>query len=354
MGKTAIEWTDHSISPIRARNKATGKVFHFCEKVSPGCAHCYAESLALRFGLFEYQQRNRDKVEFFLDEAKLQEVLRRKKPTKYFWEDCSDLFGDWVPLEWIDKCLAVMALTPQHTHQVLTKRPERMAEYFADDDPQMSTCVRRRILNSIDDEAMEQLGERVHGENLLLHDRLMQMEDEWPLTNVWLGTSVENQEMADERIPHLLRTPAAVRFLSAEPLLSRVDLGLRNWAHIGERRDDCRLDWVIVGGESGAGARVCNLADVRLIVEDCAAAGVPCFVKQLGSRPHEETTISAAELMFPNGVPAGAIVEGFSTTVRDNWLRDGKGGDPAEWPEDLRVRQMPVLSTEYAVPEEAS
>src|SRR5262245_53283923 len=130
MAETSIEWTDHSINPIRART-ADG-VGHYCQKVSPGCANCYASRLQPRFGMPEFKGTGDPPGdrERFLDESKLAEVLRRKKPTRYFWCDMTDLFGAWVPDEWIDECFSVMGATPQHTHQVLTKRPERMLAYM--------------------------------------------------------------------------------------------------------------------------------------------------------------------------------------------------------------------------------
>jgi protein gp37 len=141
MSKTLIEWADHTINPIRARNLETGAVGHFCEKVSPECANCYASDWNERVrpqasgkligtGL-SFLPVNRAKVETFLDRSKLEEVLRRKKPTRYFWCDMTDLFGEWVPDAMIDACFAVMALTPHHTHMVLTKRADRMRAYMA-------------------------------------------------------------------------------------------------------------------------------------------------------------------------------------------------------------------------------
>jgi protein gp37 len=133
------------------------------------------------------------------------------------------------------------------------------------------------------------------------------------LPNVWLGVSVENQQYADERIPLLLQTPAALRFISAEPLLGPLDLqpAVRY----------APIDWVIVGGESGPGARPFDLAWARSIVQQCQAAGVACFVKQVGAKPVFE------------GTPVG-VFEGYD-------YEDPKGGDPSEWPEDLRVREFP-------------
>ena len=235
MSKTTIEWTDHSINPIRARNLRTNKMGHHCEKVSDGCKNCYASRLQVRFGLAEFAgPSRREEVEMVFDETKLDEVLSRKKPTRYFWCDMSDLFGEWVEDGWIDKCFAVMALTPQHTHQVLTKRPERMRVYLS------KPGVEERI-----DEVAYDIRDRVkHWEDFSV-DYIRLGRGGFvclPLDNVWLGTSIENQLTADQRIPSLVETPAAVRFLSCEPLLGPVDLT----KHLATGL----LHWVIVGGES--------------------------------------------------------------------------------------------------------
>lgn len=129
MAKTSIEWTDFSVNPIRAR--LNGKVGHHCEKVSAGCKNCYSSRLQLRFGLPVFDASKRQSVEHFLDASKLEQVLRRKTPTKWFWCDMTDMFGDWVPDAWVAVCFGVMAATPWHTHQVLTKRPERARKWFA-------------------------------------------------------------------------------------------------------------------------------------------------------------------------------------------------------------------------------
>lgn len=273
MSETSIEWTDRSINPIRARNRETGAVGHFCEKISPGCGHCYAAAWNSRtrrtvgeHGIgtsLDFLPSNRDKVETFLDPEKLQEVLRRRKPAKWFWCDMTDLFGDWVADEWIDQCFAVMALTPQHTHQVLTKRAERMAEY-------VRTPLRLEHIYdhwySFDGGPREAQG--------------------WPLPNVWLGVSVEDQQRADERIPHLLRTPAAVRFLSCEPLLGPIE-----FSDVTRRSDAVAMlgkkaltgiHWVICGGESGPKARPMHPDWVRSIGYQCLGASVPFFFKQWG------------------------------------------------------------------------
>jgi hypothetical protein len=182
--------------------------------------------------------------------------------------------------------------------------------------------------------------------------RALNME---PLPNVWLGVSVENQHFADERIPLLLQTPAAVRFISAEPLLGPVDLqsvplpapgaehyGLRGVAQPLSEKDteaddwkywtkrESKLDWVIVGGESGPGARPFDLSWARSIVEQCKAAGVACFVKQAGSNPFDSARQSCP--------PDECMIHGYSWLT----LKARKGGDPSEWPEDLRVREFPM------------
>jgi protein gp37 len=275
-------------------------------------------------------------------EDALEIPLRRRKPTMYFVNSMSDLFHKGVPFEFIDKCFAVMALCPQHTFQILTKRPERMAEYLkhgveSDDWRFVSIAeqmwkMRPSLLESQHDGEME--------------------NHAWPLPNVWLGTSCENQQTADERIPHLLRCSAAVRFLSCEPLIGPIELRLIDVSPAGDgvrRTMNClandlhhRISWVIVGGESGKGARPCDIAWIRSIVKQCADAGVPCFVKQLGAKP------------FVGDGKWNKVVDIGYEAVRDDGgplvsipymnLKDHKGGDINEWPADLRVRQFPTAA----------
>ena len=290
--KSKIEWTDATWNPVRG-----------CTKVSPGCAHCYAETFAERFrGVpgHPYEQG----FDLRLVPEKLAEPLGWKKPLRVFVNSMSDLFHEDVPRRFILEVFAVMACADRHTFQVLTKRPERMAEITS---------------GMIEPDGKPPL----------------------PLENVWLGTSVENQKFADERIPHLLRCPAAVRFLSCEPLLGPLDLtSIRELRAEGFMRPlDGRfnkLDWVIVGGESGHGARPCDIAWIRSIITQCRAAGVPCFVKQLGSNP----AMTLGGQNTHNGMRTwakGAVWK----------IRDRKGGDPAEWPEDLRVREFPQIAATH-------
>lgn len=292
MGSTSIEWTDHSVNPIRARNRATGAVGHFCEKITPGCAHCYSSTWQHRFtsrgngtGL-DFLPVNRSKVELFLDDGVLRSVLKRRKPTKFFWCDMTDMFGEWVADRWIDRCFAIMSLTPQHTHQVLTKRPERMREYMALG--RQGRVNDTHILNG---------GSPIW---FRLDERKL-AGPQWPLPNVWLGVSVEDQQRADERIPLLLQTPAAVRFLSVEPLLGPVDLskylacpGCGGSGVVIEHHDFCSeelscaccgerpISLVIVGGESGHGARPMHPDWARSIRDQCQASGAAFFFKQWG------------------------------------------------------------------------
>ncbi|HXJ42484.1 MAG TPA: phage Gp37/Gp68 family protein, partial [Bryobacteraceae bacterium] len=252
---TSIEWTDRSVNPIRARridnkNRVPG---HFCTKKSSGCANCYSSRMQVRFGMPGFPGISKTPadmgIEVYLDDNVLKTVLALRKPSRIFWCDMTDMLGEWVPDNWIDKCFAVMGLTPQHTHQVLTKRAGRMAQYLT------SAETMLRVFGS--------MGEIVAGTP---QERLMDDPAEWPLSNVWLGTSCENQETADERIPHLRQTPAAVRFVSAEPLLGPVTLNLDGIA------------WVICGGESGQGARPMHQDWARSLRDQCAVADVPFFI----------------------------------------------------------------------------
>jgi protein gp37 len=309
------------VNPIRARNKQTGAVGHFCEKVSPGCAHCYAETWNSRVrpiatkngghligtGL-AYDVRNREQIKFFLDDSKLLEVLKRRQPTKWFWCDMTDPFGEWVPDAWIDRCFAVMALTPQHTHQVLTKRAERMRNYVSGARPRIADVIGgQQLATRFDDEHCSDVANRILGQAIAGKDR--PGLPVWPLQNVWLGVSVENRD-ALKRIDALKDTPAAVRFVSFEPLLEDLGALILDGIH-----------WGIFGGESGRGARPCDLAWIRSGVRECRRQGVACFVKQVGARP-----------MF-GGTPVG-YYEGSD-------YKHPKGGDPAEWPSDICVREFP-------------
>lgn len=280
---TGIQWTEQVWNPT------TG-----CDRVTPGCDNCYALKMAKRLkgmGQAKYQRDGDPRTSgpgFGITEHPdaLDAPLHWRKPRKVFVNSMSDLFHDGVSDEFIARVFAVMAATPQHTYQVLTKRHGRMRSLLGSERFDLMVAKEWTILG-------------VPGGSPDGGDH----SPPYPLPNVHLGVSVEDQKRADLRIPALLQSPAAVRFLSCEPLLGPVDLfGVRNG-----------LDWVIVGGESGPSARELDVEWVRSIVEQCATTDVPVFVKQLGSL----------------------------------WAQThggGKGGDSELWPADLRVREFPAVT----------
>lgn len=354
---TAIEWAHHTFNPWRG-----------CSKVAPGCANCYAEALSKRNPkLFGEWGPNGTRV--VASEAAWKQPLKwnraaacccRKGPLDHeheagcpqrerprvFCASVADVFEEW------------------HSTIVDSKR-RRLRDEILNTDFTLDD-VRRRLFDLID--ATPNL------DWLLLTKRPENILENWPLTpgvprhligadldqvrttqlairpNVWLGTSIATQADADRNLPLLLkcRDLARVLFVSAEPLLEEIDLTKLDNSG-GERYDALRaevitvgrnrfrtsdtspIDWVIVGGESGPHARPCPLPAVRSLVQQCGAGGVPVFVKQLGSNVRMS-------------------VEDWTETPCERWvdgrviLRDKKGGDPAEWPEDLRVRQLPKVS----------
>jgi protein gp37 len=268
-----IEWTDATWNPVRG-----------CKKVSPGCLNCYAVDATARqerLGTPGYdglvQLRANGKLDFtgeFRFVPKMLDVpLRWKRARTIFVNSMSDLFGEGVTNEQIAAVFGVMAACPQHTFQVLTKRAERMAEWFdwvvAQDRRLEGTPGR---LHCCWEALRCEAAHHPRGDGGPLHTRYSADPDgPWPLPNVWLGVSVEDRKHGLARIEHLRRIPAAVRFLSIEPLLE--DLGVI---------DVTGVHWVIVGGESGPDARPMHPDWVRSIREQCVAAGVPFFFKQWG------------------------------------------------------------------------
>lgn len=253
MGKTSIEWTDASWNPIVG-----------CTEVSPGCANCYAarlaatrlrntpqykglsilrngrlEDAACAAGILNVRPHWTGEVRFLPE--RLEEPLHWKKPRRIFVCDMGDLFHESVVWHHLARIFGIIARCPHHTFQILTKRAARMKRFFDETEPRLTAGI---------------------------------PQDNWPLPNVWLGVSVENQHFADERIPLLLDTPAAVRFVSAEPLLGPVNLHF-NWLRSG-------LGWLICGGESGPNARPMHPAWARSLRDQCQAASVPFFFKQWG------------------------------------------------------------------------
>lgn len=303
--KSKIEWTDATWNPI------TG-----CTLVDEGCRHCYAAHLITswpaignhpsRKGLARKNAAGESKFtgEVRFNEQWLDQPLRWRKPRKIFVCAHGDLFHESVRDEWIDKVFAVIALAPQHTFQVLTKRPERARAYLT----QNPDNLRNRWYCSVPagkypvsvSEAYAAIHPHCSNETRALYCRDAPL---WPLSNVWLGTSISDQASADLRVPELLACPAAIRFLSAEPLLGPVDIdewlhdsdcadtrklyrqhGDKPLCHCGERPvNEVRLDWVIVGGESGTHARPMHPDWARTLRDQCASARVPFHFKQWGA-----------------------------------------------------------------------
>jgi protein gp37 len=331
--QTGIEWTDATWNPTRG-----------CRRVSPGCEHCYAEVIAARFsgpGLaYEGLARRRSNGEAqwtgetrFV-ESHLHDPITWKAPRRIFVNSMSDLFYEGFSDEEIAEVYAVMALAPRHTFQVLTKRPARARDLLR------SAEFLHLVQVFVDHTAMELTDPNVRRRGDLratAPDVEIDFADDgckgdaWPLPNVWLGVSTENQATADERIPVLLDTPAVVRFISAEPLLAPIDLSLYvDLDGHGFRR----LDWVIVGAESGPKAREFRIAWAEDIVATCDLSGVKCFVKQLGAEP-----ITGDLTHWRCGYSALPGGEGYRLKLTS------KGGDMAQWPERLRVREFPLEVT---------
>jgi protein gp37 len=264
---TGISWADATWNPTVG-----------CTKISAGCTNCYAFKL--------HEKRHRawkdgwDKAPpqyhkpfselQVMDDRRLTDPLRWKKHRRIFVNSVSDLFHEDLEEFAIAKVFGVMAVAQSHRFMVFTKRPERMRDF---------------------------------------------LKATWPtpLPNVMLGVSVEDQETADERVPILLDTPAIRRAVSYEPALERVDFtGFMGWDEFSA--GEAKLDWIIVGGESGPGARPFHREWAQRVVDDCFLAKVACHVKQMGSNPYKGN---------------------------EPWNLPGKGGDMMAWPPALRVRQWP-------------
>lgn len=242
---TKIQWTEETWNPIVG-----------CSVLTPGCTNCYAMKMAWRLANNSKTPHYAGTVEqvkgkavwtgkmALAPERVLMEPLRRRKPTMYFVNSMGDLFHENVPDGWILRVFAIMEATRQHRYQVLTKRSERQRDFM------------RNAASYVRKVRIDMLGSKGSAS---LH---------WPPSNVWLGVSAERQKEWDERKEHLRDTPAAVRFASFEPLLGPIE-GIPDW-----------LDWAIVGGESGPGAREMDLGWARDLRDQCAEAGVPFFFKQ--------------------------------------------------------------------------
>lgn len=312
---TKIAWCDSTVNDWEG-----------CAKVSQGCANCYAEDRDKRWhggqhwGIGKPRRKSKS--------ATKQRASLNRKPwvcdgcgSSYIVEDicnqCGEMnihrrrifslsLGDWldleVPVKWLAEMLESIRLAGECDHLLVTKRPE----FFQD---RMDSLI-------IDLEEC----------SAAFETWVMQWRDGYAPDNIWVGVSVEDQKRADERIPELLKIPAKVRFLSVEPLLEHVNLGLAGIVpkDISPRYQPVSemIDWVIVGGESGPTARPCNVEWIRSIVSQCEDVSVPVFVKQLGSN---------------------ARMGGEDPSETKMSIDHPKGGDPSEWPSDLKVREFPIL-----------
>ncbi len=332
---TKIEWVKNpdgsageTWNPIRARNKETGRAGHFCVHVSPACQHCYAEVMQPRlFGNpIRYAAQDADKVELFLHQNALWQPLRWRRPRRIFVCSMTDLFYEGHSEEMIDQVFAMMALASHHQFQVLTKRPERMAQYLTSIETGESGETR---MEGFRDALIEGTAQKLYAERTG-EDPSLWLAVNLPLPNVWLGVSVEDRARK-ERIDRLRETEAAVRFLSIEPLLE----------NLGEL-DLTGIDWVISGGESGCHARPSHPDWFRSVRDQCIAAGVPYLHKQNGEWAwYENMTFDEAERSAAQNCP-GKKIEHHScgrTAVRVGKKKAGRQIDGRMWDEFPRERE---------------
>lgn len=346
---TAIEWTDVSWNPTRG-----------CTRVSAGCDNCYAIRQARRQdrpgGAYEGLTRRRKKdgkldwsgrVRFVADA--LVKPLRWREPRHVFVNSMSDLFHPSLTNEQIAAVFGVMAVSGRHTFQVLTKQATRMRQWFewlseaGDPTWRIRECI---------DYAAQMLPPPKSDREL---EKMTRHGEAWPLPNVWIGVSAEDQQRADERVPELIQTPATVRFISAEPLLGRVHLapwlqsavqGPQGDWPLNERGWFRRIDWVIVGGESGLGARPYHREWAQRIVEECRAAGTACFHKQMGAHVVDRNDVGfdgENDDVWPENTDT-MLLERFQGADCRVLLKHRKGADMSEWPEALRIRQYPEVA----------
>ena len=345
MAKTTIEWASDTWNPVRG-----------CSKISPGCKNCYAMRHAIRFakagqpyhGLVKSTPHGPEWTGLVRpsDSDTLRAPLHWRLPKRIFVNSMSDLFHEDIHDWAIEKVFAVMALCSRHTFIVLTKRSDRARRWFKEtgdlETREMAVSRAAEHIGGVVWDARGSDPEKYRGAAEVANRRAW---PGWPLPNVWLMVSVEDQAHAG-RVDDLIKTPAAIRGVSYEPALRPVDF--RPWLPVvsvcpknipasdegraaladlaqAAQRFVGRLDWVIVGGESGPGARPFDVRWARSTIEQCKAASVACFVKQLGARPFDG--------LNEDGSPS-------TETIRFA-LSDRKGGDPAGWPPDLRVREYP-------------
>lgn len=352
--KSPIEWCDYTSNPIYAVSVETGKRGHHCVHKNALCENCYAESINLRWGTgLRFIAQNNDKVRFGLNVAELDalskldaRLLRKGETARVFMFDMTDIALPGIPRHLVFEVLDRIATFQALTIQLLTKRPDEMLSVLKE------YCAGRGDMSP---EAFKKIFGHVH-----------------------MGASVGTQKTADKDVPTLLHLAPyfVVLWLSIEPLLESLSLqrlpngdssyridALRGRLYGTITRDihsiDARIGWGVIGGESGAGCRIARLEDLRDVCRQFAAAGVPYFVKQLGGK----FTVDYYDHEFREDYEAG----GYDWPEPLNWnthngqppigsrvripLKDRKGGDPSEWPEDLRVREFPSQTEAVAAVE---
>lgn len=300
-----IEWTDVTDNIITVEGGGW-----WCRKISPGCVNCYAAKLNQNsFYGGNHLPYTGNPPKLILEREILKSWPKMRKPKKHFVASMTDVFGDWVPREWQFEFLDAMRDSPMQTFQLLTKRPEIMNNAIAD------WCRDRHIQNS-----------------------------EFP-PNIWLGTTVENQDYL-WRLEHLAQTPARIHFVSFEPLLGEIQGAFD--------RVRGRIQWAIIGGESGSNARICHLDWMRSLVQQCRKAGVAPFVKQLGRR-----AIDGGQRRYSRDSGKGEIIitrEGEDRTAY--WYYDNengvainrKGNNIEAFTEDLQIREFPAGGNHHGMP----
>lgn len=293
MGKSPIEWTDDTWNPMSG-----------CTKITAGCAHCYAESVANRYRGKAFPNG----FQPTLKPHKLAEPVTWRKPRKIFVNSMSDIFHERFPFEYIAAVFGTMAAAPRHTFQVLTKRPERMLEFFEwYEQSRKPRKIRNREL--IRHAALVACNANQFGVESRLLGALdtLPPDNTWPLPNVWVGVTVESTKYLD-RLDQLRRTPAAIRFVSMEPLLAPI-----NQSRLEDALRD--IDWVILGGESGPKARPCFPVWIHQCMDAAKSAGCAVFVKQMGS-----------------------------TWAKLHGSKHPAGGLPEEWNPELKIREFPGVA----------
>lgn len=314
-----IEWTETTWNPIAG-----------CSIVSPGCHKCYAMRMAARLqamGKRKYAgtttglgTKARWTGKINLERSSILAPLNWRKPRRIFVNSMSDLFHEEVPDEWIDQVVATMWTAEWHTFHTLTKRADRQLRYLNSTHTaeRVAEIVHRRLWTEDPAKAMMVSVSDIASDVFL------------GLENWWVGVSVEDQSRADERIPYLIQTASPVLWVSAEPLLSEIDFA--RWM-------GSELDWIVVGGETGVGARKCSLDWIRKVIRQCGDAHVPVFVKQLGARPVGN---------WGDDPPTYCLTTNRGTSRELSQHKNGvwklhskKGGMITEFPADMQVREYP-------------